>query len=68
MKKIPSHKQIGEFLDKSESTIKGWKKKQPVLLEFVQVGAFCKELGLSIERIEQLLELEHVIKGVSTPK
>jgi|LGOV01.1.fsa_nt_gb hypothetical protein len=63
MKKQVSYKEIGDYLGKSENTIKGWKQKFPVLLEFVKVGAFCKHNDLDIGKITKLIELQEMIKG-----
>ena len=62
MKKQLSYKEIGDYLGKSENTIKGWRQKFPVLLEFVKVGAFCKKYDLDVEKIEKLIELQEIIK------
>lgn len=62
MKKQLSYKEIGDYLGKSENTIKGWKQKFPKLLELVQIGAFCKHNELDIEKIERLIELKTMFK------
>lgn len=63
MKKLITYKEIGDYLGKSENTIKGWKQKFPVLLEFSQIGAFCKKNDLDIDKIIKLIELQDIIKG-----
>jgi len=63
MKKNITYKEIGDYLGKSENTIKGWKQKFPVLLEFVQIGVFCKKNNLDIDKISKLVELQEIIKG-----
>ncbi|MDT8338556.1 MAG: hypothetical protein RQ763_05100 [Sulfurimonas sp.] len=65
MKKQLSYKEIGDYLGKSENTIKGWKQKFPELLELVQIGAFCKHNNLDIEKIDKLIELQEIIKDKS---
>ncbi len=63
MKKQPSYKEIGEYLGKSENTIKGWKQKFPVLLEFSVIGAFCKQNDMNIDKLNKLIELQDMIKN-----
>lgn len=65
MKKQLSYKEIGDYLGKSENTIKGWRQKFPVLLELVKIGAFCKHNNLDIEKINKLIELQEIIKDKS---
>lgn len=62
MKKQLSYKEIGDYLGKSENTIKGWRQKFPALLELVKIGAFCKHNNLDIEKINKLIELQEIIK------
>jgi len=59
MKNI-TYKEIAEYLDKSETTIKNWKQKFPTLLEFVKTGAFCKKNNITIEMIKNCIELKEM--------
>ena len=45
-----TYKELAEDLNKSEATLKNWKQKFPVLLEYVKIGAFCKHNNLDIEK------------------
>lgn len=65
MKKQLSYKEIGDYLGKSENTIKGWKQKFPILLELVKIGVFCKNNDLDIKKINKLIELQEMIKDRS---
>ena len=56
------YRDIANLLDKSEGTIKNWKKQHPVLLELTKIGAFCKLNDLDIEKIRKLIELQEMIK------
>ncbi len=58
-----TYKELAKDLNKSEATLKNWKQKFPILLEYVKTGAFCKKNNLDIERIKKLAELQEVIKG-----
>jgi len=58
-----TYKDIAIDLEKTEGTIKNWKKNHPVLLEYVKTGAFCKKNNLDIDKIKKLAELQEVIKG-----
>ena len=55
-------KDISSFIGKNENTISGWSTKQPVLLELVKLGAFCKKNNLDKEKITKLIELQGIIK------
>ncbi len=61
MKNI-TYKEIAESLEKSEGTIKNWKKSHPVLLEFVKIGAFCKKNNITIEKIKKCAEIHKLAK------
>jgi len=61
MKNI-TYKEIAQNLDKTEGTIKNWKKNHPVLLEYVKLGAFCKKNDLDIEKIKKLVDIRDSIK------
>jgi predicted transcriptional regulator len=57
-----TYKEIAKDLGKQEGTIKNWKKNSPVLLEYVKLGAFCKKNDLTIEKIQQLVKLQSMLK------
>jgi len=65
MKKI-TYKEIAHNLRKTEGTIKNWKNSHPLLLEYVKIGAFCKENGLDLDTIKSLIAVKEAI--VSTKK
>lgn len=62
MKNI-TYKDLAIDLEKSEGTIKNWKKSHPVLLEYVKIGAFCKKNDLDIDKIKKLVQVQEAIKG-----
>ncbi len=62
MKNI-TYKEIATDLEKTEGTIKNWKKNHPVLLEYVKIGAFCKKNNLDIDKIKKLVAVQDMIKG-----
>ena len=57
-----TNKDIAQYVDKSLNTINGWKQKQPKLLEVVKLGTYCKKNDLSIEKIQQLIKLQSMLK------
>ena len=56
------YKEIAEYINKSEGTIKNWKKNHPELLELVKLGAFCKKNNITIEQVEKCIDLKESIK------
>ncbi|MEA2100581.1 MAG: hypothetical protein U9P72_10685 [Campylobacterota bacterium] len=63
MEEKVTYKQIADYLEKSEQTIKGWKSRSPNLLEVVKIGIFCKRHNLDIKTITKLSELQDIIKN-----
>ena len=61
MKNI-TYKEIAEDLEKTEGTIKNWKKNHPILLEYVKLGAFCKKNNITMEHIKKCMELKEIVK------
>lgn len=61
-----TYKDLAKDLDKSEATLKNWKQKFPILLEYVKIGAFCKHNNLDINKIKKLIEIQDAIKEVDT--
>ena len=61
MKKQLTYKEIGNYIGKSENTVKGWKQKFPELLELVIAGIICKENNLSVEALDKLTELRDTL-------
>jgi hypothetical protein len=57
------YKDIAEYINKSEQSIKGYKSTNPDLLEILKIGAFCKKNNLDIEKIKKLVELQEMIKN-----
>jgi len=55
-------------LNKSDTTINGWKKRQPALLDAVKLGIFCKKNDLDIDKIKKLIEIKEAVKGASDDK
>lgn len=57
-----TYKELAEALNKSEATLKNWKQKFPVLLEYVKIGAFCKKNNITIEKLKKCAELQELAK------
>ena len=62
MKKV-TYKDIAEYVNKTEGTIKHWKRINPELLELTKTGAFCKKNNITIEHIKKCVELQELVKG-----
>jgi len=62
MEKV-TYKEIANYVDKSEATIKGWKVKHPQLLELTKLGAFCKKNNITMEHIKKCMELKEIVKN-----
>lgn len=57
MRKI-TNKDIGDYIGKSEQTVRGWGVKFPKLYEVVKLGAYCILNGLDYSDIEALFEFK----------
>ncbi len=57
------YKDIAEYINKSEQSIKSYKANNPELLEILKLGAFCKKNDLNIEKITKLIEVQNMFKG-----
>lgn len=40
-------KDIAKYINKSYDTVRGWRKRQPQLLELLEIGYFCKVNNLT---------------------
>jgi len=58
--KRETYKDIAKFTNKTEGTIKHWKRINPDLLKLCKIGAFCKKNEISIEDIESLVKLKDI--------
>jgi hypothetical protein len=57
------YKDIAKYTNKTEGTIKHWKRINPDLLELTKLGAFCKKNNITIEKIKKCVELQELVKG-----
>lgn len=57
-----TYKEIGEYSNKVESTIKQMKKNNPEQLELLKVGALCKKYNISLKDLEAIIKLKEDIK------
>jgi len=60
-----TYKEIAEFINKKEPTIKSMHKNNPQQLELLKIGALCKKYNISTEDITSLIELKERL--TSTP-
>ncbi len=60
-----TYNDIADFVKKDVTTVQNWKQKQPMLLDVVKIGSFCKKNGLDIDRIKKIIDLQEQIKGSS---
>lgn len=61
MKKM-TLEEIGNTVNKSKTTINGWKYRNPELLNAVTIGAFCIKYGLDIEKIKSIIEFREKMR------
>jgi len=61
MEKV-TYKDIANYLDKSEATIKSWSSRYPNLLEATRIGVFCKKNNITMEHIKKCMELKEIVK------
>ena len=54
-----TYKEIGNFVNKKEPTLKSMHKNNPQQLEILKLGALCKKYNISIEDIKLLIELKN---------
>ncbi len=52
------YKDIANYINKSEQTIRGYKVNNPELLKILKLGAFCKKNDLDIEKIKSIIEFK----------
>lgn len=57
-----TYKEIGEYCNKVESTIKQMKKNNPEQLEILKIGALCKKYNISLKDLEAIIKLKEDIK------
>ena len=57
-----TYKEIGEYSNKVESTIKQMKKNNPEQLELLKMGALCKKYNISLKDLEAIIKLKEDIK------
>lgn len=57
------YREIADYLEKSEQSIKHWKIDQPQLLEFAKNGALLKKYNCDDhEHLKEMIELDQFIK------
>ncbi len=57
------YKDIAQYINKSEQSIKGYKVNNPELLEILKLGSFCKKNDLDIEKIKKLIEVKQMFSN-----
>jgi hypothetical protein len=57
-----TYKEIGEYCNKVESTMKQMKKNNPEQLELLKMGALCKKYNITIEDLKALNEMKEKLK------
>lgn len=57
-----TYKEIGEYSNKVESTIKQMKKNNPEQLELLKIGGLCKKYNISLKDLEAIIKLKEDIK------
>ncbi len=59
---IITYKEIADYTNKVESTMKQMKKNNPQQLELLKMGALCKKYNINIEDLKALNEMKEKLK------
>lgn len=57
-----TYKEIGEYINKVESTMKQMKKNNPKQLELLKIGAICKKYNIELKDLKALIQMKEEIK------
>lgn len=57
-----TYKEIGEFCNKQEPTLKSMKRNNPNQLELLTYGALCKKYNISMDDIKLLIFFKEELK------
>ncbi len=57
------YKDIAEYINKAEQTVRGYKVNNPNLLDILKLGAFCKKNNITIEKIKKCAQLQELAKN-----
>lgn len=66
MPKKATYKEIAEYLDKNEGTIKNWKANHPHLLELVKLGMICKKNGIDEPKLLKVLQAVEALAATNS--
>ncbi len=56
------YKEIANLINKSESTIKGYKLNNPQLLELLKLGSYCKVNNITLNDLDMLIQFKKIQK------
>ena len=59
---IITYKEIADYTNKVESTMKQMKKNNPQQLELLEMGALCKKYNINIDDLKALNEMKEKLK------
>jgi len=58
-----TYKEIANYINRTEWTIKNYKKVSYTKWYILKIGSICKKYNLDLETIKQLLELRDLLKA-----
>jgi hypothetical protein len=56
------YKEIANLINKSESTIKGYKLNNPELLDLLKLGSSCKINNITLNDLDMLIQFKKIQK------
>lgn len=57
-----TYKEIGEYCNKVEATLKSMAKNNPQQLELLRIGALCKKYNINTDDLEYIVKLKEELK------
>lgn len=58
-----TYKEIGQYTNKVEATIKQMKKNNPEQLELLKMGGLCKKYNINIDDLKALNEIKEKLNN-----
>lgn len=63
-----TYKEIADYTNKVESTMKQMKKNNPEQLELLRIGAICKKYNIDIKDLKALYDMKKNITSIDELK
>lgn len=63
-----TYKEIADYTNKVESTMKQMKKNNPEQLELLKIGAICKKYNIDLQDLKALNDMKKNISSINESK